>query len=222
MVAVFTYQSPHRKSEELIRGLVAEGEQIDTVFAVPFTPRPERAVLFQHRPDQTKAAHPNSIAADYKLPYVEIASLEALPRGFDLCLTAIGLLVPASVLTHTKVINCHAGLLPLVRGLDAFKWAILDDKPLGVSLHWIDAEIDQGDHIASVQTPVLHADTLDSLAHRHYDNEVQTLIHYRKHLANPTRVLHDGPPGPARKRMPAATEREMIAHFPAYRDAFAV
>jgi phosphoribosylglycinamide formyltransferase-1 len=221
MVAVFTYQSPHRKSEELINGLVAMGETIDAVIGVPFTPRPERPVVFHHRPDQNKAAHPKDITARHKLPYVEVASIDQIPTGLPLCLTAIGLLVPASVLARTKVINCHAGLLPIVRGLDAFKWAVLEDKPLGVSLHWIDADIDRGDHIASVPTPVLKSDTLDSLAQRHYDNEVQTLIQFRRHLANTTPPLHAGPAGPARKRMPAAVERDMMAHFPAYRDAFA-
>jgi methionyl-tRNA formyltransferase len=42
------------------------------------------------------------------------------------------------------VVNVHPGYLPLVRGNNPYVWAILHNLPQGVSVHFIDEEIDTG------------------------------------------------------------------------------
>jgi methionyl-tRNA formyltransferase len=42
------------------------------------------------------------------------------------------------------VINIHPSLLPFGRGSDPIIWGMLEEKPLGVTIHWIDEGIDTG------------------------------------------------------------------------------
>jgi methionyl-tRNA formyltransferase len=52
---------------------------------------------------------------------------------------------PQVMKTATRgVVNVHPGYLPLVRGNNPYVWAILHDLPQGVSVHFIDEEIDTG------------------------------------------------------------------------------
>ena len=64
-------------------------------------------------------------------------------------------------------INFHPALLPRNRGLLPCFWTLANgDREAGVSVHWIDAELDTGDVIASQSVPVEPHDSLASLAHR--------------------------------------------------------
>ena len=46
---------------------------------------------------------------------------------------------------NTGFINLHTSLLPFNRGKHPYYWSIVDGTPAGVSLHFINAEIDEGD-----------------------------------------------------------------------------
>jgi phosphoribosylglycinamide formyltransferase-1 len=84
-----------------------------------------------------------------------------------------------------KIINCHPGILPAVRGLDAFKWTIYEMKPLGVTLHYIDEEVDSGEIISVIPTPIFITDDLETLARRHYENEIYVLSNFEEYLNRP-------------------------------------
>lgn len=47
-----------------------------------------------------------------------------------------------------NVVNIHNSLLPFNRGADPNIWSILEETPRGVTLHYIDAELDKGFVIA--------------------------------------------------------------------------
>ncbi|MDB9950654.1 formyltransferase family protein [Candidatus Thioglobus sp.] len=45
-----------------------------------------------------------------------------------------------------KIINCHAGKLPFYRGRNILNWVIInDEKEFGITVHYVDNEIDTGD-----------------------------------------------------------------------------
>lgn len=73
--------------------------------------------------------------------------------------------LPPEALTATRdgFLNLHTGLLPHGRGAHPNVWAILADEPAGVTLHWMDADLDTGPVIA--QQPVARdfADTAYTL-----------------------------------------------------------
>lgn len=64
-------------------------------------------------------------------------------------------------------INFHPALLPRNRGLLPCFWTLANgDREAGVSVHWIDEELDTGDVITSRTVPVEPHDSLATLAHR--------------------------------------------------------
>lgn len=54
------------------------------------------------------------------------------------------ILPPIINLAPLGVVNVHPGYLPLVRGNNPYVWAILHDLPQGVSVHFIDEDVDTG------------------------------------------------------------------------------
>jgi len=57
-------------------------------------------------------------------------------------------------------INCHYGLLPRNRGMQPVNWTIINgDKEAGVTYHWIDSKIDNGDIVMQKSVSVHAWDT---------------------------------------------------------------
>ena len=61
------------------------------------------------------------------------------------------------------VINLHPSYLPYNRGNYPNVWSIVDGTPAGVTLHYIDADVDTGDIIAQEEISVELTDTGESL-----------------------------------------------------------
>ena len=60
-----------------------------------------------------------------------------------------------------RAINLHIGYLPYNRGADPNLWSFLDDTPKGVTIHYLDGNIDTGDIIAQEEVPYdIENDTL--------------------------------------------------------------
>ena len=53
-------------------------------------------------------------------------------------------ILPKEIIDNVNIINSHPAYLPSVRGLDALKWAIYNDMPIGVTSHIISEEADSG------------------------------------------------------------------------------
>lgn len=219
-IGILTYDCPHLKTEQIVNLLQCRDGYEITLVLLPFNPRPVRQTLFQHRPAMSSGCHPGELGRWWSLDVVRVLDLVEIPTDFDALIVAGAGLLPAEVVTRTPVINAHPGLIPSVRGLDSFKWAIRDGMPLGITLHFVDEGVDLGRHIASVRTPVLPQDNLESLARRHYEMEIALLADFEMHLSEPQPVPQDLVPRPSRMRMPAPIESEMIEAFEAYRRQF--
>ncbi|MCL6557908.1 MAG: formyl transferase [Firmicutes bacterium] len=76
-----------------------------------------------------------------------------------------GYIIPADLLSifPKGCINLHPSLLPYNRGAFPNVWAIVDETPAGVTLHFIDEGIDTGDIIAQREVPVEPVDTGETL-----------------------------------------------------------
>ena len=86
-----------------------------------------------------------------------------------------------------RIINIHPSLLPKFPGLEAWKQALAaGEKITGVTVHFVDEQIDHGDVIAQREVPVLEGDTAESLHAR-----IQAVEHvlYPEALANVCRQL---------------------------------
>ena len=64
------------------------------------------------------------------------------------------------------IINAHPGLLPGYRGNHVIPWAIYNNDPVGVTVHYINKGVDTGDIIARGELPIAPLDNLTTLAEK--------------------------------------------------------
>jgi phosphoribosylglycinamide formyltransferase-1 len=226
-VGIITYDHEHLKTEQLVhrfllKNKLAVGPKLDLkLFALPFNSRPSRAIHFLHRPDQEKAVTTRELARVHGLEFLP-CTYDSIPDMCDHYLVAGAGIISAKGIGTKKIINTHPGIIPSARGLDAFKWSIVDGVPLGITLHFIDAEVDAGKTIAIVRTPVFMTDTLEVLARRHYELELNVQSQFLAFLSGKdSDVCSAYPENPPRMRMPAEVERDMFARFDGYKQKFA-
>jgi phosphoribosylglycinamide formyltransferase-1 len=226
-LAIITYDHSHLKTEQLVHRFLLTNSlkirrQLDLIIlALPFSSRPSRTVLLAHRPDQEKSVSTRELAYRHRLEFLQ-CTYDSIPDVADFYLIAGAGIFSANAIGEKKIINVHPGVIPSARGLDAFKWSILDDVPLGVTLHYIDAKVDAGETIAIVETPIFLSDTLEVLARRHYELELDVateLLSFLNRKAEGKLVAY--PERPSRMRMPIKTERDMIAKFEEYKKKLA-
>lgn len=63
-----------------------------------------------------------------------------------------------------RIVNIHPSLLPNFPGLEAWKQALAaNEKWTGVTVHYVDEQVDHGDIIAQRKVPVMSDDTPESL-----------------------------------------------------------
>jgi len=218
-LGLITYSHPHLKTEQVILRLLKKDIKLK-IYALPFEAREPRKVLFQHRPDQEQGTHPKIIAKTHNIPYIECENDLQIDETCELYLVLAGKILSPECVRTKKILNCHPGIIPAVRGLDAFKWAIWEKKPLGVTLHFIDEKVDEGQIIAVMPTPVNSGDTLESLSKRHYENEIMVQCEFDNFLKNPVNNFENIEAGEAHRRMGNKIEAEMIKAFDEYVNAF--
>ena len=73
--------------------------------------------------------------------------------------------MPEEVLAIPRVgvLNLHPAFLPYNRGWHTPSWAILDQTPIGATLHFMDAGVDTGDIVHQARLDVSPGDTAHSL-----------------------------------------------------------
>lgn len=84
-------------------------------------------------------------------------------------------IVPGAVLEIPRigVLNLHPALLPYNRGWHTPNWAILDETPIGATLHFMDSGVDTGDIVAQVGLEIRPEDTAHTLYGRLTELEVE-------------------------------------------------
>lgn len=217
-VGILTYDYFHLKTEQVVHQLLRKGFKELTLFALPYTQRPDRPVLIPHRPNQVDAITTEDLAVANSLSFIKYDGKSELPECDFYLITGAGVL-PPNVVRGKLIINAHPGIIPSARGLDAFKWSIYNQIPLGITLHYIDEEVDSGQIISIVRTPVYFGDSLMTLARRHYELEIEVMSNFTHYLANS--FVEAFPTYDAHRRMPADTEAEMVRRFDDYKTTFA-
>ena len=128
------------------------------------------------------AAGPRSVALEIgRRP--DDATVDAL-AGADLDLIVLAwwpYIVPDSILGLPRLgcLNFHPSLLPHNRGKDPNFWALVEQRPYGVTLHFADSSTDGGDIAYQREIPVTWQDTGGTLYRRGLEAIVDL---YREHL----------------------------------------
>ena len=121
---------------------------------MPFEKRAEPAVGFKHRPLQFEGPDPRSLVGFNRGKIIEYSNWRGVLDDYAWFLVCGSNLIEEDFANSGRTLNVHAGLIPAVRGLDAFKWAILNNLPLGNTLHKIDSCTNSGEIMCHLPTPV--------------------------------------------------------------------
>ena len=186
------------------------------MYAVPLHYRKTFTPLYEHRPPVIINNPPEQLCASLGYDYVSSQNYDNLDAAPDTPILVCGAgIIPQDIISTHTVINSHPGYIPLVRGLDAFKWAVVEDKPIGVTTHIIGPEVDAGQIIGRKIIPVYKNDTFHAAARRVYENEIIMLADSLRHYTEEHEYIPAGT-NELHRRMPAETEREILPAFDGY------
>lgn len=221
-IAVLTYPVKHRKTFDVLCLLKANGYIDVKVYAVPLHYQKKKFPLIAHRPELSYEIPDicelcNNFGYDYQEGKLDDFCIEA----DRLVLIAGAGIIPDDFVNSHKIINAHPGYIPNCRGLDALKWAIVEQQPVGVTTHLIGKYVDAGYIIERRKICIKPTDTFHAVAQRVYENEVSMLVEAIEKLN--AKEMEFIPPGdyPLHKRMPENVEIELFEAFETYKKLYA-
>ena len=185
-VGLISYQIGHHKTWKLAHRFRLKGYRV-TIYGFPFTDRPKNLSLFSDRPQQIFPIDVDMMSKKYGFDYVIVDSWsdecalllgagDGSPQVYVVC---IGKIIPPAFLENRVFINAHPGLLPQNRGVDAFKWSVINGWPIGVTIHIIDNQIDGGLIIRRERIPIYPSDNFKTVASRNYELECDMLVDFK-------------------------------------------
>lgn len=224
-VCVLSYQSLHRKTIDTLCLLKLSGFANVRVYALPFHYKKVFQPIYTHRPDETcmnvlcELGY-KEIIGNLGYDLVQVFSTDEIQEvdGSVFLVCGAGLL-PDKFLKKYHIINAHPGYIPYERGLDALKWAIIENQPIGVSSHLLGDFVDAGQVIERKIVPIYSNDTFHAVAQRQYEMEINLLVAALDKLEQPSFVT-DGEGFPIHKRMPKEQEQVLLTRFEEYKAAW--
>lgn len=188
-IGIITYQTGHLMTLQLLMKLQQKNMKI-TIFAFPFVKRPKEKIVFPDRPEQILDFDLHKYCSQNNIDYVEVNGWSKADSDLmreratpDYYLTCIAKIIPDFFLERRIILNTHPGLLPNNRGVDAFKWAVLNGDQLGVTLHIIDKDIDCGKILKKAKVPIFKDDNFYDVAKRSYYIECDLLANFDYHIS---------------------------------------
>ena len=155
-IGVFSYNFEHYKSTMGLINMLALGINPDVIYAAnkiklnlkKSIARSSLRGLFALNPIEIADLHNIKFIIDSHNSINTIKDIKS--RNLDLGIILGARILSKEVINSFKIgiINMHAGILPNNRGLDNVQWAIKDNLPQAVTLHFINEEIDRGKKIS--------------------------------------------------------------------------
>ena len=225
-IAVISYNTPHRKTQDVLHGLKAKGYQNVKIFALPFIQRENPfKPIYQHRPSKAIQVnlddYCNSFGYNFDLTTAETLNNQLNDYKAEYVIIAGAGLLPDELVENHKIINTHPGFLPLTRGLDSLKWAITKGVEIGVTTHFVDTEADAAFLIEQQYVPVYGNDTFHSLANRQYETEIEMLVNSIELIPTLSEFKSlSSNEFEATRRMPKAIEENLMQAFDTYKEKY--
>ena len=153
-----------------LEALIAAGHEICGVFSQPDKPVGRHQNKLEPTPVKECAlSHDIPVFQPVKLrDGSALAQIQALAPEL-IVVAAYGRILPDDILSCPPkgCINVHSSLLPHYRGAAPINWAILNgDSETGVTIMHMASELDAGDIISQVSTPIGDKETADELTAR--------------------------------------------------------
>lgn len=152
-----------------LKKLLSDGFSVAAVYTQPDRPK--------NRGMKLAASPVKEVAMEHGIPVYQpesfrdeqtVQTLRSLHPDV-ITVVAYGRILPQSVLDIPPMgcINIHASLLPQYRGSAPYQWAVLDgQKETGVTAMYLCREMDAGDMIEAVKTPIDPNETAGALLER--------------------------------------------------------
>jgi phosphoribosylglycinamide formyltransferase-1 len=194
------------------------------LFAFPFVkrqPKDNGPAPYPDRPAQIMGFDVEAFCRRYGFGFRAMTGWQdentVMFTGMDVWLHCTAKIVPPAFIDGRVILNVHPGLLPQNRGVDAFKWALVNGWPIGVTLHKIDEQIDRGTILYRHVVPILSDDTLPVVCERAYSFECDLLANFQDHLRWLTQPWLVGDEHPvSHKRIPAEIDAVLPKVFSRY------
>lgn len=210
-IVVLTYNVAHRKTYDVLCRLKVFGYDNVTVCAFPFHYKKTFTPLIKHRPEEN-GIPTKKVCDSFNYQYKEnMDKIPVFEKGTKILICGAGI-IPQEVVEKNIIINSHPGYIPDVRGLDALKWAIIEDKPIGCTTHLLGKEIDAGLIIERKAVPIYQGDTFHAVAMRVYEQEVSMLVEAIEKVENANEYISGGD-NIVHKRMPHDIEKNLLQKF---------
>ena len=152
-----------------LEALIEAGHEICGAFSQPDRPKNRGMKLIETPVKACALAHDIPVFQPAKLrDGIALAQIEELAPEL-IVVAAYGRILTDEILNYPAkgCINVHSSLLPKYRGAAPINWAILNgDKETGVTIMHMATELDAGDIISQVSTPIGERETADELTAR--------------------------------------------------------
>lgn len=212
-IAILTYNQPHRKTYDTICLLKSKGYKNVIVYSQAMTYKKKKYPLISHRPELImNIPEPKILCANLGYEYIEgnFDNIEESKNTiFLLCGAGI---LPDSFITKYKIINSHPGYIPFARGLDAYKWSVYNNLPIGVTTHFLGEYVDAGEVIERREIQIGEWDTFHAVSQKIYENEIDMLVHAIELIDEP-HIYIIPETDKIFKRMPEKLEKELFTKF---------
>lgn len=212
-IVVLTYTVPHRKTYDTLCLLKTKGYEDVTVIAKPMSYTKKKMPSVQHRPSMDYLVPSTELVCD-SFNYTYVIRPDYLQKDFDdaIVLVCGAGLIPQEIVDNTRIINAHPGYIPNTRGLDALKWAILEDEPIGVTTHYLGDQVDAGEVIERRELPIQPNESFFELSMRVYYNEIDMLVNALENL-DASHMFIDAADSELHRRMPTELEEKMMLRY---------
>ena len=174
-----------------LKRLVEDGHDVCGVFTQPDKPK-NRGMKMMFSPVKEYALSQNlTVYQPLKMRDGEALGIVQQLQPELIVVAAYGRILPEEILNAPKYgsINVHSSLLPAYRGAAPINWAILDGlDETGVTIMYMAKELDAGDIIHTVKTPIDRNETAQELTMRLAELGAQALSETVEMLAAGTAV----------------------------------
>jgi methionyl-tRNA formyltransferase len=179
---LFTYDFPHKKTQDFIFYCAHYGYKIEAAIAAPKIKLPIPDQKYKAGVNLNVGVIPTSeLCARLKIPYlVSPHNSTGTIKHLNLLKPELGLIAGARILSKEVIdcfskgiINFHPGPIPEARGLDTAQWIVYDDLPLAVTSHFIDTRVDGGHIIKRLDIEKDSNDSLQDIGVKLYLGQLQ-------------------------------------------------
>lgn len=116
---------------------------------------------------------------DDLLPVDVKKDLGTIVSNYDLAISLhCKQIFPAELVSKVRCVNIHPGYNPYNRGWFPHVFSIINKKPLGVTIHEMDEQLDHGPIIVQEQVPLYTWDTSKTAYERILEKEIELLEKY--------------------------------------------